>query len=221
VKGGSYFGITVKKHLRAQEIAAQNKLPCVYLVDSGGGFLPRQDEMFADRDMFGRIFFNQANMSAQGIPQVKRAPHVEAAQCEGLFVSDWCSLLLFSFIVHHVSFYRFFLSFAKVLFADLKFLQPLSPHAIYLFDFPLSLFHAITTFPKDRRGHGVLHGRRGLRAGDVRRNHHRAGPGHHLPGGTTTREGRHRRGTYMCNARVAVIEVALYLHNTLLPTIFF
>jgi 3-methylcrotonyl-CoA carboxylase beta subunit len=71
VKGGSYFGITVKKHLRAQEIATQNKLPCVYLVDSGGGFLPRQDEMFADRDMFGRIFFNQANMSAQGIPQVK------------------------------------------------------------------------------------------------------------------------------------------------------
>jgi len=70
VKGGTYFGCTVKKHLRAQEVASQNKLPCIYLVDSGGGFLPRQDEMFADRDMFGRIFFNQANMSAAGIPQV-------------------------------------------------------------------------------------------------------------------------------------------------------
>ena len=62
--------VTVKKHLRAQEVARENKLPCIYLVDSGGGFLPRQDEMFADREMFGRIFFNQANMSAQGIPQV-------------------------------------------------------------------------------------------------------------------------------------------------------
>jgi 3-methylcrotonyl-CoA carboxylase beta subunit len=70
VKGGTYFGITVKKHLRAQEIAAQNNLPCIYLVDSGGGFLPRQAEMFADREMFGRIFFNQANMSARGIPQI-------------------------------------------------------------------------------------------------------------------------------------------------------
>jgi len=70
VKGGTYFGITVKKHLRAQEIAMENKLPCVYLVDSGGGFLPRQDEMFADRDMFGRIFYNQANLSAANVPQV-------------------------------------------------------------------------------------------------------------------------------------------------------
>mmetsp|Transcript_4612 Transcript_4612/g.5931 ORF Transcript_4612/g.5931 Transcript_4612/m.5931 type:complete len:561 (+) Transcript_4612:45-1727(+) len=70
VKGGTYFSITVKKHLRAQEIASQNKLPCIYLVDSGGGFLPRQDEMFADREMFGRIFYNQANMSAAGIPQI-------------------------------------------------------------------------------------------------------------------------------------------------------
>jgi 3-methylcrotonyl-CoA carboxylase beta subunit len=70
VKGGTYYPITVKKHLRAQEIAAQNHLPCVYLVDSGGAFLPRQDEVFPDRDHFGRIFFNQANMSAQGIPQI-------------------------------------------------------------------------------------------------------------------------------------------------------
>lgn len=70
VKGGTYYPITVKKHLRAQEIAAQNKLPCVYLVDSGGAFLPRQDEVFPDRDHFGRIFFNQANMSAAGIPQI-------------------------------------------------------------------------------------------------------------------------------------------------------
>lgn len=70
VKGGTYFPITVKKHLRAQEVASQNNLPCVYLVDSGGAFLPRQDEVFPDRDHFGRIFYNQANMSARGIPQI-------------------------------------------------------------------------------------------------------------------------------------------------------
>jgi 3-methylcrotonyl-CoA carboxylase beta subunit len=70
VKGGTYYPMTVKKHLRAQEIALQNRLPCVYLVDSGGANLPNQDEVFPDRDHFGRIFYNQANMSAQGIPQV-------------------------------------------------------------------------------------------------------------------------------------------------------
>jgi 3-methylcrotonyl-CoA carboxylase beta subunit len=70
VKGGTYFPITVKKHLRAQEIARQNRLPCIYLVDSGGAFLPMQDEIFPDRDHFGRIFFNQANLSAEGIPQI-------------------------------------------------------------------------------------------------------------------------------------------------------
>jgi acetyl-CoA carboxylase alpha subunit len=70
VKGGSYYPMSVKKHLRAQEIAQQNRLPCVYLVDSGGANLPNQDEVFADREHFGRIFFNQANMSAQGIAQV-------------------------------------------------------------------------------------------------------------------------------------------------------
>src|SRR5664279_5583607 len=70
VKGGTYFPITVKKHLRAQEIALENRLPCVYLVDSGGAFLPLQDEVFPDRDHFGRIFYNQARMSALGIPQV-------------------------------------------------------------------------------------------------------------------------------------------------------
>src|SRR6201990_1931472 len=70
VKGGTYYPITVKKHLRAQEIAAQNRLPCVYLVDSGGANLPNQDEVFPDRDHFGRIFFNQANMSAAGIAQI-------------------------------------------------------------------------------------------------------------------------------------------------------
>jgi 3-methylcrotonyl-CoA carboxylase beta subunit len=70
VKGGTYYPITVKKHLRAQEIALQNRLPCVYLVDSGGANLPNQDEVFPDRDHFGRIFFNQANLSAQGIPQI-------------------------------------------------------------------------------------------------------------------------------------------------------
>ena len=70
VKGGTYYPMTVKKHLRAQEIALQNRLPCIYLVDSGGAFLPRQDEVFPDRDHFGRIFFNQATMSAAEIPQI-------------------------------------------------------------------------------------------------------------------------------------------------------
>jgi len=70
VKGGTYYPLTVKKHLRAQEIALQNNLPCIYLVDSGGANLPNQDEVFPDRDHFGRIFFNQANMSAAGIPQI-------------------------------------------------------------------------------------------------------------------------------------------------------
>jgi 3-methylcrotonyl-CoA carboxylase beta subunit len=70
VKGGTYYPMTVKKHLRAQEIAQQNRLPCIYLVDSGGANLPNQDDVFPDREHFGRIFFNQANMSAQGIPQV-------------------------------------------------------------------------------------------------------------------------------------------------------
>ncbi|EAT10723.1 methylcrotonoyl-CoA carboxylase [Bermanella marisrubri] len=70
VKGGSYYPLTVKKHLRAQEIAQKNYLPCIYMVDSGGANLPRQDEVFPDRDHFGRIFYNQANMSAMGIPQI-------------------------------------------------------------------------------------------------------------------------------------------------------
>src|SRR3954462_2971404 len=70
IKGGTYYPITVKKHLRAQEVAAQNNLPCIYLVDSGGGFLPEQDNVFPDREHFGRIFYNIANMSAAGIPQI-------------------------------------------------------------------------------------------------------------------------------------------------------
>ena len=70
VKGGTYYPITVKKHLRAQEVARQNKLPCIYLVDSGGAFLPMQDDVFPDKEHFGRIFFNQANMSGEGIPQL-------------------------------------------------------------------------------------------------------------------------------------------------------
>ncbi len=70
VKGGTYYPITVKKHLRAQQIAAANHLPCIYLVDSGGAFLPLQDEVFPDREHFGRIFYNQANLSARGIPQI-------------------------------------------------------------------------------------------------------------------------------------------------------
>jgi 3-methylcrotonyl-CoA carboxylase beta subunit len=70
IKGGTYYPMTVKKHLRAQEVAAQNRLPCIYLVDSGGGYLPEQDNVFPDREHFGRIFFNIANMSATGIPQI-------------------------------------------------------------------------------------------------------------------------------------------------------
>jgi 3-methylcrotonyl-CoA carboxylase beta subunit len=70
VKGGSYFPLTVKKHLRAQEVAEQNALPCIYLVDSGGAFLPLQADVFPDREHFGRIFYNQARMSAKGIPQI-------------------------------------------------------------------------------------------------------------------------------------------------------
>src|SRR4051812_45383305 len=70
VKGGTYYPMTVKKHLRAQEIALENRLPCLYLVDSGGAFLPMQDEVFPDRDHFGRIFYNQARMSRAGIPQL-------------------------------------------------------------------------------------------------------------------------------------------------------
>ncbi len=70
VKGGTYYPITVKKHLRAQEVALENRLPCIYLVDSGGAFLPRQDDVFPDREHFGRIFFNQATMSAAAIPQI-------------------------------------------------------------------------------------------------------------------------------------------------------
>jgi 3-methylcrotonyl-CoA carboxylase beta subunit len=70
VKGGTYYPLTVKKHLRAQEVARANKLPCIYLVDSGGAFLPMQDEVFPDREHFGRIFFNQANLSAEGVPQI-------------------------------------------------------------------------------------------------------------------------------------------------------
>ena len=70
VKGGTYYPITVKKHLRAQEIARENRLPCIYLVDSGGANLPRQADVFPDRDHFGRIFYNQATLSAAGVPQI-------------------------------------------------------------------------------------------------------------------------------------------------------
>src|SRR3954467_11163102 len=70
VKGGTYYPMTVKKHVGAQEVARANRLPCLYLVDSGGAFLPMQDEVFPDKEHFGRIFFNQANLSAEGVPQV-------------------------------------------------------------------------------------------------------------------------------------------------------
>ena len=88
VKGGTYYPLTVKKHLRAQEIAAQNNLPCIYLVDSGGAFLPLQDEVFADKEHFGRIFYNQAQLSAKGIPQV--AVVMGSCTAGGAYVPAMC-----------------------------------------------------------------------------------------------------------------------------------
>ena len=88
VKGGTYYPLTVKKHLRAQEIAEQNALPCIYLVDSGGAFLPMQDEVFPDREHFGRIFYNQANLSAQGIPQI--AAVLGSCTAGGAYVPAMC-----------------------------------------------------------------------------------------------------------------------------------
>ncbi|MDH3846424.1 MAG: methylcrotonoyl-CoA carboxylase [Gammaproteobacteria bacterium] len=88
VKGGTYYPLTVKKHLRAQEIAEQNHLPCIYLVDSGGAFLPRQDEVFPDRDHFGRIFYNQARLSSLGIPQI--AAVLGSCTAGGAYVPAMC-----------------------------------------------------------------------------------------------------------------------------------
>jgi len=88
VKGGTYYPITVKKHLRAQDIAAQNNLPCIYLVDSGGAHLPSQQDVFPDRDHFGRIFYNQANMSAHGIPQI--AVVMGSCTAGGAYVPAMC-----------------------------------------------------------------------------------------------------------------------------------
>ena len=88
VKGGTYYPITVKKHLRAQEIAAADGLPCIYLVDSGGAFLPLQAEVFPDRDHFGRIFYNQARMSAAGIPQI--AVVMGSCTAGGAYVPAMC-----------------------------------------------------------------------------------------------------------------------------------
>ena len=95
VKGGTYFPLTVKKHLRAQEIALENKLPCLYLVDSGGAFLPLQDQVFPDREHFGRLFFNQARMSAAGVAQIAvvlgscTAGGAYAAQLCGMRETEW------------------------------------------------------------------------------------------------------------------------------------
>jgi 3-methylcrotonyl-CoA carboxylase beta subunit len=102
VKGGTYYPITVKKHLRAQEIALQNRLPCIYLVDSGGAFLPRQDEVFPDREHFGRIFYNQATMSAKGIAQIAAVlgsctaggAYVPAMSDEAVIVRDQGTIFL-------------------------------------------------------------------------------------------------------------------------------
>jgi len=102
VKGGTYYPLTVKKHLRAQEIAAQNRLPCIYLVDSGGANLPRQDEVFPDRDHFGRIFYNQAQMSAHGIAQIAvvmgsctaGGAYVPAMSDESIIVRDQGTIFL-------------------------------------------------------------------------------------------------------------------------------
>ena len=102
VKGGTYYPVTVKKHLRAQEVAQQNGLPCIYLVDSGGANLPNQDEVFPDRDHFGRIFYNQAQMSAQGIAQVAvvmgsctaGGAYVPAMSDEAIIVKDQGTIFL-------------------------------------------------------------------------------------------------------------------------------
>ncbi|MFI6789312.1 carboxyl transferase domain-containing protein [Nonomuraea sp. NPDC050383] len=102
VKGGTYYPITVKKHLRAQEVALHNRLPCVYLVDSGGAFLPKQDEVFPDREHFGRIFYNQATMSALGIPQIAAVlgsctaggAYVPAMSDEAVIVRDQGTIFL-------------------------------------------------------------------------------------------------------------------------------
>jgi 3-methylcrotonyl-CoA carboxylase beta subunit len=102
VKGGTYYPISVKKHLRAQEIAAENQLPCIYLVDSGGAFLPLQDEVFPDRDHFGRIFYNQAQLSARGIPQLAcvmgsctaGGAYVPAMSDESIIVKDTGTIFL-------------------------------------------------------------------------------------------------------------------------------
>jgi 3-methylcrotonyl-CoA carboxylase beta subunit len=102
VKGGTYYPVTVKKHLRAQEVALHNNLPCVYLVDSGGAFLPRQDEVFPDREHFGRIFFNQATMSQRGIPQIAAVlgsctaggAYVPAMSDEAVIVRDQGTIFL-------------------------------------------------------------------------------------------------------------------------------
>src|SRR5216117_3858487 len=88
VKGGSYLPLTVKKHLRAQEVAAQNHLPCIYLVDSGGAFLPLQDDVFPGKKHFGRIFYNQANLSAEGIPQI--ACVMRSCTAGGAYVPAMC-----------------------------------------------------------------------------------------------------------------------------------
>jgi len=102
VKGGTYYPMTVKKHLRAQEVALHNRLPCLYLVDSGGAFLPRQDDVFPDREHFGRIFFNQATMSARGIPQIAAVlgsctaggAYVPAMSDEAVIVKDQGTIFL-------------------------------------------------------------------------------------------------------------------------------
>src|SRR5918995_6796236 len=88
VKGGTYYPMTVKKHLRAQEVARENRLPCVYLVDSGGAFLPLQDEVFPDREHFGRIFYNQARLSAENIPQI--AVVMGSCTAGGAYVPAMC-----------------------------------------------------------------------------------------------------------------------------------
>ena len=106
VKGGTYYPLTVKKHLRAQEVALENRLPCIYLVDSGGAFLPMQDEVFPDREHFGRIFYNQATMSKLGIPQISAVmgsctaggAYVPAMSDETVIVREQGTIFLLSLI---------------------------------------------------------------------------------------------------------------------------
>ncbi|MDQ2952735.1 MAG: hypothetical protein M3R54_10790, partial [Chloroflexota bacterium] len=175
VKGGSYYPLTVKKHLRAQEIALENRLPCIYLVDSGGAFLPRQDEVFPDRDHFGRIFYNQARLSALGVPQIASVmgsctaggAYVPAMSDETVIVKGQGTIFIGG--------------------------PPLVKAATGA--------DVFAGHSADRGRDGLVDRRWRVRAGDERRVGDREGPGHHLPGRSPARESRDRRRGHRGGAR--------------------